>query len=68
MSRRPPVIGEQLFAHLEALTKAARVVATAERNFHAAALAVVLEALLVQAADQGSRVSVFIAPVEGGGR
>jgi hypothetical protein len=57
-----PVIGRDLYERLAALSEAARVHATAARNFHAAALFVVLEALRVQAENKGTRVAVYISP------
>jgi hypothetical protein len=50
MSRiAPPAIGEDLYRRLSELCTAARAASTVDRNFHAAALYVALEALRVQA-------------------
>jgi len=60
-----PVIGAALYERLSELCVAARLQATTGKNYSAAALYVVLEALRVQAEHQGSHVSVYIAPVGG---
>jgi len=57
-----PIIGRELYERLASLSEAARTHATAARNFHAAALHVVLEALRVQAENAGSAVAVYVTP------
>jgi hypothetical protein len=58
----PPVIGEDLYRRLSELCEATRRQATDGRNFHAAALYVVLETLRVQAEYPGVHVAVHILP------
>lgn len=58
---KPPVIGEALYDRLCELCVAARLQATTGKNFHAAALYVVLEALRVQAQDAGTKVAVYVS-------
>ena len=60
-----PVIGEELYNQLAQLCSAARTASTKGRNFHAAALYVVLEALRVQAEHAGTHVALYIGPVAG---
>ena len=54
-----PTIGEHLYQLLSELCDATRHHATAHRDYHAAALYVVLEALRVQA-EQGHDVTVHV--------
>lgn len=54
-----PTVGEHLYSLLAELCDAAKHHATAHRDYHAAALYVVLEALRVQA-EQGHAVPVSI--------
>ena len=61
----PPVIGEDLYQRLSELCEATRQQATTGRNFHAAALYVVLETLRVQAEYRGVHVAVHILPAGG---
>jgi formate dehydrogenase assembly factor FdhD len=60
----PPVIGEALYQRLSELCEATRAVATKGRNYHAAALYIVLEALRAQAEHTGTHVAVYIQPVK----
>jgi len=62
MSKITPLpIGEDLYRRLSELCEAARSASATGRNFHTAALYVVLEALRVQAEHSGTQVSVFRA-------
>lgn len=61
-TRTDSVLGAELYAELCHLTERARLQATSTRNFHAAALCVVLEALRVQAENAGTKVAVYITP------
>jgi hypothetical protein len=57
-----PVIGEVLYDGLAELCSVAREQAAKRKNFHAAALYVVLEALRVQAEHARTAVAVYIPP------
>jgi hypothetical protein len=61
----PPVIGKDLYRRLSELCEATREQAATGRNYHAAALYVVLETLRVQAEYPGTHVAVYILPAGG---